>query len=198
MDTESPPAVTARDSSSSTPDAAGAQGPGGRSGEASRGAAPRPAQLTWRTIVAVATISVVLVVGGAYALTGGFHKAAAQPLVLVPAHEWYSLPGEQFAAVAFVAGGASVLNGTFTNTEGVTLYLMTPAELLNLSKKGVVEGYEWTSGWISNNTVTTLDLAVAAGHWDFVWLNPDSPIEWNPGLTTTVIGFYTDFTLSPG
>jgi len=132
-------------------------------------------------------------VGAAYVLSGGFHFGAASSTVLVHKGTYYSLPGGQFNALAFSVSKASVLNGTFTNTYGINLYTMTPSELVSLAKTGVVGGFAWSSGRIANLTVTNLNLDVAAGQWDLVFLNADNPSP----LNTTIVGFYTDLTVGP-
>jgi hypothetical protein len=148
-------------------------------------------------VIAIAIVAVL--VAGTFVFTDGFHVSrGSSAAVLLPAKSFYSIPGGQYNAIAFHAESTAVINGTFTNTKGITLYTMTPAQLLSLSKTGLVDGYSWTSGRIANLTVTDLNLEVQAGQWDLLFLNADgpSPIP-NPSLNTTVIGFYTDLAVIP-
>ncbi len=156
-------------------------------------APPRVRQKTLLTTV-IAVAAAVVVVGAAFVLTDGFGLARGSSVTtLIPYHDYYSLAGGQFNAVAFQAHQASKINGTFTNSNGVTVYMMTPSELEYLAVKAVVNGYTWTSGRIANLTNYNLDISVASGEWDLVFLNPDP----DP-LNTSVVGFYTAVTLSPG
>ncbi|HTP54389.1 MAG TPA: hypothetical protein VML94_05460 [Thermoplasmata archaeon] len=149
----------------------------------------------------VVVVAVILIAGsivGAYSVTGGFRTSRATgPAVLLPELAYYTLPGGQFNAVDFTAQGPSVVNGTFENTEGITLYQMTPAQALSLSKTGVVGTYEWTSGRIANLTVTNLNLQVPAGAWSLIFLNADNPGVYVGGAftNTTIVTFFTPFIL---
>jgi len=148
-----------------------------------------------RVAIAVALAASLAIAGYLYVVS--HETPSSHVTVLVPARSWYSLPGEQFTAVAFSIPKASILNGTFSSTEGITVYLMTPAQLLYLAKEGTVDTFVWTSGWQANLTVTNLAIDVQPGQWDVVFFNPVAPNEWNPTLTTTILGFYTDLTLRP-
>jgi len=142
----------------------------------------------------VAIVIAIALVGAAYALTDGFRLTKSNTnVVLVPRGSYYSLPGGQFNALAFGVTQSSVLTGTFTNTLGVTVYLMTPSEVVNLGKFGTVSGYAWSSGRIANLTVTSLNVPVQPGQWDVLFLNTNPP---DP-LNTTVVGFYTDLVIGP-
>lgn len=151
-----------------------------------------------RTTVAVATVAVVVVVVVvAYMATAGFgaHRAS-RPNVLIQQGTYYSLPGGQFNAVAFITPGGGTVAGTMWDTWGINVYLMTPGEVVSLATKGVVEGYTWTSGHIDNLTTTDLSVPVTAGSWDLVFLNTDNP-SVNPVYTnTTIVSFYTEVTLN--
>lgn len=157
-----------------------------------------------RIWVVVAAVLLVVVAGfGAYLVTNDvLHPKGTSGVILIPKGKWFSIPGDQYNDVAFVAGQSSILNGTITNSGGLNLYLMTPAELLSLSKTGQVGGSTWASGRIANLTVTHLNLPVSAGSWDLVFLNSDGPVPptylGNSPLNTTIVGFWTDLTLSPG
>jgi hypothetical protein len=145
-------------------------------------------------VVIFAVVAAVAMISAAYALTDGFHvKSSSGAVVLVDKGAYYSLPGGQFNAVAFGVSTTSMLNGTFTNTLGITVYTMTPDEVVALAKTGNVSSYAWSSGRIANLTVTGLDLSVGPGQWDVVFLNTNNP---DP-LNTTVVGFYTDLTVAP-
>ena len=150
----------------------------------------------------IAAVVVALVIVGAYFFTDGFHfSSGSKPTVLVQAGTSYPIPGLQFNAIAINVQKTSMISGTFTNTEGITLYTMTPSELLSLSKTGVVGTYDWTSGRIANLTVTNLDLSFQPGGWDLVFYNTNGPTPYPltfPNYNTTYIGFYTDLTLSSG
>ena len=144
--------------------------------------------------IAVAVIAVGAVVG-AYVLTDGFHRTSgSKPVVLEPLDAFFTLPGGQFSAIDFSIQSTEVVNGTFDNTQGITLYTMTPAEELSLTKTGVVGGYTWTSGRIANLTIYELDRAVAPGVWDLVFLNSANASLFN----TTIVTFFTPLTLSTG
>jgi hypothetical protein len=147
-------------------------------------------------IVAVIVIVVGLIIA-AYALNVLFHKpSSSTPTKTILAQEgtFYSIPVSQFNGIAFQNSGTAVVNGTFSNTYPLILYTMTPTQFENLSKKGVVPGYEWTSGTIGGNTVTNLNLVVQPGAWVLVFLNPSTnPITG----VTTLVGFYSDLTLGP-
>lgn len=148
---------------------------------------PRPR--IWLYAV-VAVVIVVVMVLGYYALIGGFTPGSgSSKSVLIPKGTAYSLPGGQLNAVTFIADSTSTLNGTFYDVLEIILYTMTPTQFQEFLRTNVLAGYEWTSGPIANETVYNLDLTVPAGAWDFVFDNPNL-------VNTTIIGFYTDLTLS--
>jgi hypothetical protein len=140
-------------------------------------------------------VSVVVAIGlvaAAYTLTDGFHLngSTTSAVTLIPKWTYDSIPGDQYDAVAFVVHATSQLNGSFTNSIGVVVYLMTPAELEALAIKGVVSGYNWTSGQVPSLTLYGLKVKVTVGSWDLVFLNPDP-------LNTTVVDFWTTVTETP-
>ncbi|MGB6500936.1 MAG: hypothetical protein WBG19_06020 [Thermoplasmata archaeon] len=139
-------------------------------------------------------IAVAIALGGAYFLTDGFHLSSSEgPSVLVPKSTLYSLPGEQFIAVAFTTQKAATLSGMIANTQGINLYQMTPHEVVSLSITGNIEGYTWTSGRIANLTTTNIALPIQPGQWDLVFLNTAHVSL----LNDTVVTFYSDLTLTP-
>ncbi len=141
----------------------------------------------------LAVVLVIVVVGAAFVLTNGFHpNRASSADDLIPALSYYSLPPEEYNDVAFVAHSTSVINGTFTNTLGVIVYLLTPPQIKILNHNGTVVGYNWTSGLIADLTVYGLDKTVQPGEWNLVFLNPNTA-----NINTTTVGFYTAITLSP-
>jgi len=148
--------------------------------------------------IAVAVVAVGAVTGGVL-FASYLHPAASRgPVVLLPELSYYTLPGGQFNAVTFTTQGPAVVNGTFTNTEGITLYQMTPAQVLSLSKTGSIGSYEWSSGRISNLTITYLNLAVPEGAWSIIFLNADNPGVYLHGAytNTTIVTFYTPLVLT--
>lgn len=155
-----------------------------------------------RAVAAIAVVVILVLILGAYVATDGFHLASRESTtVLVPAGTLDTLPGQQFDDLAIHLTTAGTVSGTFSNTLGITLYTMTPTELLSLSKTGLVSGYVWTSGRIANLTVTDLSLTFQAGEWDLVFLNGDGPSPnplLYPNFNTTSVAFYTDLTLVTG
>lgn len=102
----------------------------------------------------------------------------------------YKIPGGQFDAFAFIAHSASVINGSLvSDTPGLWLYLMTPAEVIGLARTGVVSGYNWTSGAVSPFTIYDLAVNLEVGAWDFVLYSG------NLGNTTLVV-FWSAVTFS--
>jgi len=133
----------------------------------------------------------------AYALTVVFHKTGSSaPAVTILAAEgtYYSIPAFQFNGVAFQNSGTAVVNGTFAVTYGLILYTMSPMQFENLTKKGIVPGYDWTSGRIGNNSIYNLNLEVQPGAWVLVFANPNTN---QTTLLTTLVGFYSNLTLAP-
>ncbi len=128
---------------------------------------------------------------GVYALMLPLHHSTAtNSEILEPQDTSYSIPAEQFNGIAFDISTTSVVNGTFYNTYGITLYTMTPAQFETFSKTGVVSGYNWTSGRIANNTITNLNIEVPPGAWELAFVNSNL-------LVATSIGFYSNLTLAP-
>jgi len=130
-------------------------------------------------------VAAIIVVSAAYVLTDGFHlQSKSTELNLIPAQSYYSIPGGQYNAITFVAHTTSVVTGTFTNTLGVVVYLLDPAQIKALNHNGTVGAYNWSSGPIANLTVYNLHANVPEGPWSVVFLNPNQ-------FNTTVVGFYT-------
>lgn len=147
--------------------------------------------------IGVAIVAVAVVVT-AFFLTDGFRTASgSRTEILLGPDSYYSLPASQFAAVAFETHGSAKVTGTFLCTGGITVYSMTPSQVLYLSEKGQVNGYLWTSGRVANGTIDHLELNFTAGSWDVVFLNADKPIIVNPALNATIVSFFTGLTLSP-
>lgn len=135
---------------------------------------------------------VIGLVGASYALTDGFHFSSGSSSTVTVVSKWTydSIPGNQYDAVAFIVHTSSVINGSFTNSGVVSVYVMTPAELVSFSRTGVVSGYDWTSGEVAPLSLYGLDVRLAASPWDLVFLNPDP-------LNATVIDFWTAVTETP-
>jgi len=131
-------------------------------------------------VVVVVAVSIF-----AYAMFGIPHSNGTSGVVLVPAGTGLSLPAGQFSGFEFTANSPSVITGTLNSSEGVQIYLMTPQEFQAFIKTTNVSGYGWTSGWVANDTIYTLDIPVPLGQWYLVLTDP------NVGIPTG-IGIYTD------
>ena len=137
------------------------------------------------------SVAVVVAVAAGFVLTDGFHFGTrSATTVLIGQGSYYSLPGSQYNSVEFTTSGSAVLHGTFSDTLGVTVYVFTPAELVDLSIHNTLDGYAWTSGQVANLSVTTIDVPVTAGEWELTFINPNT-------YNTTVVGFYTAVTVTP-
>jgi len=152
----------------------------------------KPRRRSW--IYAVVAFAVVIaVILAAWTLTGGFgtKKNVGSPTVLDPEGTYFTIPGGQFNAVTLLATANATIQGTFTNTYGIILYTMNPTQFHHLVISGgnASAGYEWTSGTVGRGIVYKLDVTVPPGPWDLAFVNP-SPIN------TTLVGFYSDLTLS--
>jgi hypothetical protein len=148
-----------------------------------------------RTPVVLGMVSVAVaigLVGGAYVLTDGFYlrHGGTATVTVIPQWTYDSLPGGQYDASAFVAHATSRISGSFTNSNGIVVYLMTPVQLELLDEKGVVDSYDWTSGSVHDLTLYNLTFAVTTGPWDIVLLNPDP-------INVTVVDFWTAVIESP-
>lgn len=145
-----------------------------------------------RTYLVVVVVIVVAVILAAYVLTGGFtSKTSSKTVVLVPVHTVDALPAGQFDTIAFEISSTSSVNGSFFVTFQLVIYTMTPTQLQSFAKSGTVNGYEWTSGEVQNDSIYTLGISVGPGAWDLVFDNPSL-------INNTAIGFYSDLTLTPG
>ncbi len=145
---------------------------------------------TRRTLaIAVPCLVVVIaVIAAGYWLTDGFHLSGERTTVLVPEDSYYSLPGEQYNAVTFVVHSDYVIQGTFSNTLGIAVYILDLPQMTALNHNGTVGSYVWSSGTIANLSVDTLDISGGAGEWNLVFQNPNV-------LNATIVGFYTAVTL---
>jgi hypothetical protein len=143
-------------------------------------------------VALVAIVAVVAVVAALFVVTNGFRGRAGSGDELIPALSYYSLPAEQYNDVAFIAHSTSVINGTFTNSLGLIVYIMTPSQIASLNHNGVVGTYNWSSGPIPEQQAYGLRVTVQPGQWNLVFLNPNTA-----AINTTVVGFYTAVTLSP-
>jgi len=158
---------------------------------------PRPARFVaegrrrkWLTATAVAVVIAIVLAAALVVRDDHSSQGSSGPTVVV-AHQIYrTIPGGQYDAVDFVSPTVSLLNGTIEETWGNSVfYTMTPSDLLNLSIKGVVDGYAWTSGPVANHTTLHLNVTVAAGPWDLVFMNPQKYGVF--GGNQTVIWFMT-------
>jgi len=139
-------------------------------------------------IVLLTAVVAVALLLTAYTVTGGFRSSTVPRTALIPKDDYYSITGGQFNDVAFSVQSTSVVNGTFTNTLGIIVYLLTPAQLNYLATKGNVSSYDWSSGQIPNLEVYDLNVEVESGQWDLAFVNPSL-------VNTTVVGFWTDITV---
>jgi hypothetical protein len=146
----------------------------------------------WLVYEVIAVVVIMVVVAGVYVGTGGFQFGSKSSTdVLVPIHTLDAIPAGQFDAVTFIISSTSVVNGTFVNTFGITLYTMNPTQFHEFVKNNTLTGgYQWTSGNISHNKIYGLDLTLTPGPWDIVFDNPSL-------INATAVAFYSDLTLSP-
>lgn len=167
--------------------------PGSASGGPPRGDdSARPARRLIRIYVVVAVVIVVAMILVAYALTGGFAPSnSSKTDVLVPSRTVDVIPAGQFDAIALEISSTASINGSFFVTFALTIYTMTPTQFQSFIRTGKLDGYEWTSGPVHNDSVYTLGVSISPGAWDLVFDNPSL-------INATAIGFYTDLTLTPG
>ena len=126
---------------------------------------------------------------GVYFLTTFHHiSSGSGKLVLEKEGSYYTMPVGQFNGITFIVNESSVINGTFFNTYGVDLFQMTPAQYLEFTRTTHLSGYEWNVN-VTAETIYNLNLTVQPGAWVIAFVNP-SPTQ------TTLVGFYTDLTLS--
>lgn len=159
---------------------------------------PKTSSLRTTTIIVVAIIVVAATVAGGYLWMYVAHRSTSSTanLDLVGVGLYYTIPAQQFDAVAFVTHQPSHVSGTLEDTWGMSImYSMTSGELINFSKTGTVKGYSWTSGPIANHTTEVVNVSVSAGSWDFVILNPGTPGFYSI-TNETVIMFETALTLT--
>jgi len=148
--------------------------------------------------VGLGALVVAAALFGAYGATGGFWTSASPAIeYLVPKDSLYSLPGGQFFDVSLNVQKSTTVSGQFTNTKGITLYVMTPTEVTYLSEKGTVGSYYWTSGRIANLTLTNFNYTFAPGQWGLVFLNADNPSLVNPSINTTIVTIYSGLFIAP-
>jgi len=139
-------------------------------------------------------VVIVLVGAGlaAYATLVERHAAPSTSTssLVVPEGVYYTIPGSQFNAVASGCSATCVVNGTLEDTDGnVTIFAMTPSELVYYAKEGTISGYTWSSGTIGNHTTAHLNVTMAAGQWDLVFVNPAVPARF--GGNVTILWFVT-------
>jgi hypothetical protein len=146
----------------------------------------------WLVYEIIAVVIIMVVVAGVYVATDGFQFGSKSGTdVLVPIRTLDAIPAGQFDAVTFIISTSSVVNGTFVNTFGITLYTMNPTEFHEFVKNNTLSGgYQWTSGNISHNKIYGLDITLNPGPWDIVFDNPSL-------INATAIAFYSDLTLTP-
>ena len=138
----------------------------------------------------MAAVVVAVALGsGVYFLTTFHHGSSGSgKLVLEKEGSYYTMPVGQFNGITFIVNESSIINGTFFNTYGVDLFQMTPTQYLEFTRTTHLSGYEWNVN-VTAETIYNLDLTVQPGAWVIAFVNP-SPTQ------TTLVGFYTDLTLS--
>ena len=173
-------------------DPAAPREPAGR-GSADAGTEPASGSgRRWWAYVVVAVVVAVAVVAAGYAFMEMTHKSSPSSggSVLVQAGTLLSLPPDQYDAVIFAQNSPATVVGTITNVGGAQLYIMNPAEYLNLVNTYNVTGYEWTSGPIQSDTYYQVHVTIPSGSWDLVFSNSV------PG-NSTAIGFYSNLVENP-
>jgi hypothetical protein len=135
----------------------------------------------------VVLVGVLCAVSALYEIERGREPAGTNARVLVGAPSYAWLPQEQFNSVAFVVAGTATISGVFSDTNGLVVYLMTPSQLVNLTRNGVPGGYYWTSGAVPSPTHYELSLVVGTGAWDLVFYNPSATIPSGVDFWSSVV-----------
>jgi uncharacterized membrane protein len=189
----------ARSTSGGAPGAAKPLECGGLSPAPRSGPTPPLTARTRRSFaaVAVAVVIIVILAGLGEYVTMRTHSSpsnSATPMI-VSRGIYFTIPGGQFNAVAFGCSKTCSLTGTIKDTDGnVTIYTMTPGDLVSYAKEGTISGYAWTSGVIDNETTTRLNTTATSGQWDMVFVNPAVPGKFGGNLT--ILWFLDGITVS--
>lgn len=146
-----------------------------------------------RVLVAVGVGIVLVVVVGAYVLTGGFQHSSStsggSAKILIPYGTGYSMAIGQINVVYFTAGSESRLDASLNSSEGIQIYISTPAQFQNLTNNLSAFRYFWTSGVVAVETIYDLQVNVSPGQWALSFVNPCPS-------TPTGVGFYSAVTLT--
>jgi len=145
--------------------------------------------------LAIIVVIVAGLAGSVYVATNGFHRNSGStgPTVIIVNQTSWAIPITQCNAVVFIAPSNSTVNGTLYENGGLDIYTMTPAQYAHYLRYSTIQGYEWTSGVIANNSVYHLDVPVLAGQWDLVFSDPYSNVTY----ANTLVAFYTNVVLVP-
>ena len=142
----------------------------------------------WLYVVTVVVVAALLGSGVYFITTLHQGSSGSGKLVLQKEGSYYTLPAEEFNGITFIVNESSVINGTFFNTYGVDLFQMTPTQYLTFTRSAHLSGYEWNAN-VTAETIYDLNLTVPPGAWVLAFVNPNT-------TQTTLVGFYTDLTLS--
>lgn len=129
---------------------------------------------------AAVSLLVGLVIGGIALYYVGFQQGqnaelAAQPKtvtsVLIPSGTVYPLNAGQYEKIQIKVNNSVAISGKFAATNGVTFYIMTPAEFSNFSSSGTAGSYLYTTGNVVSAPINT---NISSGTFYLIFQNSDS------------------------
>ena len=95
-----------------------------------------------------------------------------------------TLSAGQYYSTGFVTNVSGTLTGTITTTNGITFYLLNPAEYANYTSSGIISSYIYTTGHIGSGSINT---NIPSGTWYAVYDNTNL-------ITSTTITIGLSFT----
>lgn len=157
--------------------------------------APAPKKSHTGLIIAVAVVVIVVVVLLAAAVVflaapkpsgSGSPPPSGPPAptTIVQSGQVYQLPGAHYEYLQFDLTTGSAVAGSFTATNGVFAYIMTPSSYANFSSSGTASSYDWTSGDVSTGS---MNVNLNAGTWYLVFDNPSAFTTTSVDVTQAIV-----------
>ncbi len=146
-------------------------------------------------IVAVAVVVTVIIVvlviallalsgGGGGGVGGGGSSPTAH--TIVSSGTVWQLNAGNYEYIQFTLPSSASMGGSFTATNGVTVYCFTPSEYQSFSSTGSASSYVWTSGSVSSGYV---NFNLGSGTYYLVFQNTNlittSSVQVTSDITAT-------------
>jgi type II secretory pathway pseudopilin PulG len=136
-------------------------------------------------IIVVVVVVIVLVIVAA-ALIGSGNKSNSTQTIIASGTVYNLNAGyyESVGPVDLTSSSSWTIAGTFTASNGITVYVLTSSQYAAWGQSGSPSSYYWTSG--ADVVSGAFNTNLPSGTYYFIWINPNLTLTTSVDITSAV------------